>query len=279
MTRILFALSETIEKIKKDDLTGYAAQSCYYLILAFFPFVALLLSLIKYLPVEYSTFINLINDIVPVYFKNDAINLFNDMYNSSTITLTGVSAIGTLWASGKGLMSIMKGFNVIYEIEEKRNFFIIRCISSFQTLVFILAILIMLVFVVFGNAFISFTAIFFPYIAFVLQALTQKRVIIFPLFLTLVFMFMYKLIPSRKSSLIRQLPGSVLAALAWYAFSIFFSVYVSQTSYKSMFGGLGTLILVLIWIYADMLIIFYGAEVNVLIEKGIIKPLLMGKRK
>ncbi len=268
--RILFAIKETIDKISKDNLTGFSAQTSYYLILAFFPFVLLLLSLIRFLPVDYETFIRLLNDFVPEYFRQDAISMFDDMYQSSSAALTGISAVGTLWASGKGFMSIRKGLNTIYGIEERRNFLITRCIASLQTLIFMAAIIMMLALVVFSKGLTAFTARYFPLITAVLSGLLLKRAIILPLFLALIFMFMYNLIPSRRSSLISQFPGSLLAGYGWFLFSMIFSLYVAHTSYTSMFGSLGTLILVLLWIYSCMLIIFFGAEINVLIGKGVI---------
>jgi len=63
--RILFALKEISNKLSKDNITGYAAQSCFYITLSFFPFIMLLLTLIRFLPVKYDTIISILNEISP----------------------------------------------------------------------------------------------------------------------------------------------------------------------------------------------------------------------
>ncbi len=268
--RLLFAITEAYDKIKRDDLSGYAAQSSYFIILSFFPFVALLLSLIHFLPIEYSVIVHFLSEVVPAYFRNDLVWMFTDMYHSSTLTLTSVSAIGTLWAAGKGFMSLAKGFNAILDVEEKRNFIVWRLIASIQALFFIIILMAMLIFVIFGNRLLDFTAQFFPYISSILSSIIDIKWIFFPAFLTLFFMFAYKFIPSRKAPLIRQLPGALVASVGWYGFSIIYSIYINYGNYASMFGSLASLIFALIWVYSCMLIIFFGAEINMLVEKKII---------
>lgn len=48
--RIIFMIQEIARKLTKDNLTGYAAQSCFYIILSIFPCLLLLMSLFKFLP-------------------------------------------------------------------------------------------------------------------------------------------------------------------------------------------------------------------------------------
>ncbi|MGN0407301.1 MAG: YihY/virulence factor BrkB family protein [Bacteroides sp.] len=276
--RIIFSIKEILDKIKDDDLPGYAAQSCYFIILSFFPFVALLLSLIRFLPLDYATFISLINDVIPVYFREAVQKFFLEMYESSSVTLTSISAIVTLWAAGRGFMALMKGFNAIHGIKEDRNFFVLRAIASVQTLLFIVIILAMLVFVVFGNKLFVFTSQFFPYLSIIIEAIIDIKWLFFPALLTLAFLFMFKFIPSRRLPLIRQLPGAVISAIGWYGFSIIYAVYVNHNTLSTMYGNLANLIFALVWLYSCMLILFFGVEFNTLLEKKLISPHLLKRR-
>lgn len=268
--RIIFSIKEIFNKIKHDDLPGYAAQSCYFMVLSFFPFVALLFSLIHFLPIDFETFIALINDVTPVYFKELVQNLFIELYESSSVTFTSISAVVTLWAAGRGFMSLMKGFNAIHGIKEDRNFFVLRAIASIQTLLFIVIILAMLVFVVFGNKLFTFTSRYFPYISIIIEAIINIKWLFFPALLTLAFLFMFKFIPSRRLPLIRQLPGAVISAIGWYGFSIIYSIYVNHNTFSTMYGNIANLIFALVWLYSCMLILFFGFEFNTLLEKKLI---------
>lgn len=276
--RIVFSLKEMFDKIKKDDLPGYAAQSSYFVILSIFPFITLLLSLIHLLPLEYDSFLNLIDDIIPASFMPEVESLFIEMYESSSVVLTSFSAVVTLWAAGRGFMSLMKGFNAIHGIEEDRNFFVRRAISSIQTLLFIVIIAAMLVFVVFGNRIAKLTERFFPYISLIIKSVIEIKWLFFPALLTLVFLFMFKFIPSRRLPLIRQLPGAVVSAIGWYGFSMIYSMYVDYSTYNTMYGSLATMILALVWLYSCMLILFFGVEFNTLLENKIISPHIFEKK-
>lgn len=54
--RIIFMIQEIARKLTKDNLTGYAAQSCFYIILSIFPCLLLLMSLFKFLPLTEDAF-------------------------------------------------------------------------------------------------------------------------------------------------------------------------------------------------------------------------------
>ena len=163
-------------------------------------------------------------------------------------------------------MSLMKGFNAIHGIAEDRNFIVRRSISSVQTLLFIIIIAALLIFVVFGNKLLGFTSRYFPYLAIIIEAVIDIKWLFFPVLLTLAFLFMFKFIPSRRLPLFAQLPGAVISSVGWYGFSLIYAVYVNNNTYTAMFGGLGTLILALVWLYSCMMILFFGAEFNSLIS-------------
>ena len=54
LARILFTVQETAKKISEDKITAYAAQTCYYLLLSFMPFIIALINIIHYFPVTSS---------------------------------------------------------------------------------------------------------------------------------------------------------------------------------------------------------------------------------
>lgn len=275
--RLLFALKEIINKLSKDNIAGYAAQSCFYIILSFFPFIMLMLTLIRFLPIELHDLIDIFNQLAPPQIHSLLQGIVSDLYNGSSITLTSVTAVTTLWAAGKGVMSLMKGFNSIYNIEESRNFFVQRILASIYTLIFIVTLACTLVVLVFGSQLINLTASSFPNISKILQAIMDKRTILFACLLMLVFMMLYKFIPNRKTTFVREIPGAALATLGWYIFSHFYSVYVNHsTNFSIMYGSLATFIFALIWLYACMIIIFFGAEFNTFIEHEIISFKMFG---
>jgi membrane protein len=272
--RILFMIQETMNKISKDNITGYAAQSCFYIVLSIFPFLLVLMSLFKFLPLTPDTLTSALSDVIPSQLRPMMENLLNDLYNNSSVTLTSITAVGTIWAAGKSFIAITRSLNVIYGTDKKRNWLLQRIISTFYTIVFLLLIIATLILLVFGKQLLSFTQLFAPYTSRVLASILNNRLILFPCFMIVLFLLMYLFIPTHHSSIAREFPGAVFAAFGWYFFSYFYSLYVEHsTNFSYMYGSLTTLIFALIWIYVCMVILFLGAEFNTLIAEGVFKPI------
>ena len=278
--RIIFAIKEISKKLSADNISGYAAQSCFYLVLSFFPFILLLLSLIRFLPISYYTFLLAMKEVTPIHIHPLLDGIMSDLFERSSATLTFATAIGTLWASSKGFMSLMGGLNSVYHIKETRNWIIQRLISTIYTLVFLIIILLSLILLVFGNQLLVFTSQYTPHLSAFILAILDEKLIIFPAMLMLFFMIMYKFVPSRNSSFFKEFPGAVLATIGWYLFSYCYSLYVDfSPNFSYMYGSLTAFIFSLVWIYSCMIIMFFGAEFNTLIDTQIITHHLFHREK
>jgi len=270
--RILFAFKEISNKLSKDNITGYAAQSCFYITLSFFPFIMLLLTLIRFLPVKYETIISILDEISPSQLHSFLEGIVKELFEKSSLTLTSITAVATIWASGKGFLSLMQGLNSIYGIKETRNFIVQRLIATFYTLIFLVIIVFSLVVLVFGNQLLSFISIKLPNIAFITYAIMNQKYLIFPSILMLFFLCLYIFIPNRrKTSIFNEFPGAVIASVGWFLFSYFYSLYVNNTpNFSYMYGSLTTFVFALVWLYCCMIILFFGAEINTFIYHKII---------
>ena len=135
LARILFTVQETAKKISEDKITAYAAQTCYYLLLSFMPFIIALINIIHYFPVTSSDLLDLLENIIPQEFHPMLINIFTDIESSSSVALLSLTAIGLLWSAGKGFMTIKRCLNKINNCEYNRSWFIQRIFSSLYTFI------------------------------------------------------------------------------------------------------------------------------------------------
>lgn len=272
MRKFIIAARTIYDKTGKDNITGYAAQSCFYIALSILPFLVVLLSLIQFLPLSETDFIEMAGSVIPNTLSSFFNSIIYDIYNNSTITITSITAIATIWSAGKGFTSIIRALNTIYEAPNSKNWLKLRLKSTFYTIIFMLVLIATFILLVFGKGLINLLNPIFPMAAVILEAILSNKLILFPCILTLIFLLLYTFIPSRKSSFARELPGALLAAFGWYIFSYVYSLYISySTSYSSMYGSLTSLILALIWLYFCMIIIFFGAEINFYIKKYLFK--------
>ena len=94
-----------------------------------------------------------------------------------------------------------------------------------------------------------------------------KNVFCVQRFVSCVSCFFYKVLPNRKATFKSQVPGAFITAVAWSAFSYFFSLYFEIfPGFSNTYGNLTALILVMLWMYVCMNLMLYGAEINAYFE-------------
>lgn len=283
LARIIFTFQEVSKKVTEDKIAAYAAQTCYYLLLSFMPFILVLINIIHYFPVTSADLLNLLENIVPREFHPMLISIFGDIESSSSIALLSVTAIGLLWSAGKGFMTIKVCLNKINDCESNRSWFIQRIFSSLYALILLLSISASLLIIVFGEHLLAFLRKHLINLSnkiIIFDTILSNRLFLVPALLTLFFAVMYTFIPNRKKHFIQEIPGAFIASAGWLLFSELYSLYIIYiANYSYTYGSLTTFMLLLIWMYICIIILFFGAEFNTLIEKNILKPLRISKKQ
>ena len=256
-----------VDNMGKKHMSAYAAQAAYFIILSFIPFMLLLMTSIKYTPLTREEVINVVMQVCPESFEGFIRGIVWEVYAKS-LGVVPISALIALWSAGKGIQALTNGFNSIYQVQETRNFFVTRVRSVVYTLVFVIAIILTLILQVFGNSLQRELSSRFPVLDRLVTTIISMRVMISLFLLSLVFVMMYKFIPNRKATFRSQLPGAVLSAVCWSAFSFFFFFYFEFFSVTSnMYGSITTIVLILLWMYFCMMFVMIGAQVNYYFEE------------
>lgn len=253
-----------MNRLKKDHVGAYASQAALFMIMALFPMLMLLLNVIRYTPVTRQFLTDIVMTFIPSSFEELAINIIQDVYQSSSGALLSVSVIFTIWSASRGTLALIRGFSNITHTKENRNYFFVRLIASGYTILFIVVIVLTLTLMVFGNTLLLFIHKHFPLIYDVADWIIKNRVLYVPVFMTMLFVFMYRLVPNGRKSLISYLPGAIFSSIGWLTFSFFYSYYVDHLSGRSYsYGSLTIIVLLMLWLYICMYIIFIGAEINI----------------
>ncbi len=256
-----------LRAMNEDHVGAYAAQSAYFIMLSFIPFIILLLTLIQYTTLTRADIYGAAQVIFPDSMNGFVIDIINEVYSKTAVTVS-LSAITAAWSAGKGFLALMRGMNSVYDVEEQRNYIILRFRSAIYTIVFVVSIILSLVVLVFGNSIHRAAVVHMPFLAVITGMILKLKDVVAIAFFTLVFMLLYKFVPNRKARLLSQAPGAVFSSVCWYLFSIGFSLYVTYTpGLSNMYGSLTTIILVMLWLYFCMYIILLGAEINSYFEE------------
>jgi membrane protein len=263
-------------KIADDYIPVFSAQAAFFIIISFFPFLMFLLTLINFLPFTESQLLTLISDVLPVGIRSYVISIVTEIFNQPVGTIISITALTALWSSSRAFLAIVRGLNTIYDIDETRNYILLRITSTLYTFVFALIIIASLGLLVFGNRLYLLIATNFPLINDFALAVIGFRTIVSLAVFTIFFLILYTVIPNRKTRVLNELPGAILASAGWMLFSFLYSIYIDNVArFSSMYGSLTAIVLLMLWLYFCMYILFIGAEVNVLLLR--FKPLF--KRK
>jgi membrane protein len=251
-----------------DDLFGRAAQLSYYFLLALFPLLIFLTSLLGYFAqagTELRTeMLRYLGMVVPAQ-ANDLISTTVDQVSkASGGGKLSFGLLATLWAASNGMGAICDALNVAYEVKETRPWWKVRLIAVALTIGLSILILSALILVLFGGRIAD--AIAASHMFGELFTVTWK-IIQWPLvllFVLLAFALIYFVAPDLKERRWYWVsPGSVLAVVLWLAVSFAFRLYLHYfNSYSATYGSLGAVIILMLWFYLTGAAVLIGGEVN-----------------
>lgn len=247
----------------EDKVGIYTAQASFFIILSIFPFVLLLLNLIGLTTIDKPFIINSINTYVPDSVKPLLIQMINELYTHVSGTIISITAVGAIWSASKGFLSVMFGIYNIYKVHQNRNYFVARFISMLYTVIFLIAMIITMILLVFGNRLFKLGISLIPALKDIsILTLVMRYLIVF-LVLTMFFVIIFRLANFKCTTFSKVLPGAIFSSLGWISFSYVFSIYVDNFSNMTyMYGSLTAVIILMLWTYFCIYIFFIGAEIN-----------------
>ena len=258
--------------INKDDIFGRAAQLSYYFLLALFPLLLFLTSVIGLLlgsgtGLRHSLF-NYLGKVLP----GSASQLVSaTMFEISSASGGGKISIGilaALWAASNGMGAISDSLNAAYHVKETRPWWKRRLIAIGLTLVLAVLIISALVLVLSGGKIADFLAASFGFTQVFAIAWKVLQWPIVLIFLLLAFALIYYWAPDLKDQHWKWVtPGSLIAVAMWLLVSFGFRLYLHFfDSYSKTYGSLGAVIVLMLWFYFTGAAILIGGEVNADIE-------------
>lgn len=248
-------------QMKKQNISAYAASIAFFFFLSIVPMLMMLCAIIPYTPVTEENLVQAVTDVVPDMVDAMVVSLISDVYDRSG-GIMSIAIIATIWSAAKGVMALMTGLNSVNGVEEKRNYFVIRVIACFYTIVMLLIVILSLVINVFGNQLVSIALYRLPQLERIVDFCMNFRFLVVWVVMTVLFAAIYAYVPNKKLKFREQIPGATFSAVVWSVFSWGFSIYVAYGNSYGVYGSLSIIIIVLLWMYFCMYIIMIGAYLN-----------------
>lgn len=254
------------QKMKYDRMDVYTAQASFYILMSAAPIIMLLFTLLKFTPLTQQTVMETLGSIIKGEIMDTVREIVDSVYHGSSVTIS-FAAVSLLWVAGKGILGMMNGLNNIHHLRENRNYIVRRLVASLYTVFMVMAFILAIGVLVFGLRFQAYIYSIFPWLLLLEQGMFYLEALIALCLLTLIFNALYVFLPNRRKRFISQLPGAVFATLSWCIFSYFFSIYLKMAKNMSLiYGGLVTLVVMMLWLYICMYLWFMGAELNAYLE-------------
>lgn len=270
MIHFVIQCKRVMDKYGEDEITVYAAQASFFIVLAFFPFIMLLLTLIQFIPnIGKSDVLSFLVAIMPDMLDSLMVGIVDDLYIKSPGTILSLSAVLALWSAARGMMGIERGLNRICHCFEKRSYLIRRLICTGYTLVFMIVCIVSLVLLIFGTSLQNLIIQQLPFLGNITHHLISFRNLLAMILCLICFTGLYTVLPITKQNPWQQVPGAIFATIGWLLFSYGFSIYFSSFSnFSYMYGSLTAIILLMLWLYFCICILFLGAEINHLLSEN-----------
>jgi membrane protein len=266
-------LRRTVREFRSDNLTDWAAALTYYGILAIFPALLALVSILGLIGQSATQpLIDNLGTLAPGPAKDIFTSALRNLQKSQGAAgiLFVVGLAGALWSASGYVAAFMRASNSIYGVEEGRPIWKTLPTRVLTTLV----LLVMLALVAVG---VTFTGGLAKQAGNLLglggTAVTVWNIAKWPVIALMVitmFAFLYWAAPNVKHPKFRWIsPGSVAGVLLWLIASAAFAVYVANfASYNKTYGALGGVIVFLVWLWISNIAILLGAELNAELERG-----------
>ena len=259
VNKVYTEIKQLFIQFGKHNLSEYTAQCTYYMVLAFIPFLILVVTLLQYTGISKDTFIWILQTIIPTSMSDFAMNIVQEVYSKSLGTISA-SAVFLLWSARRGFVALSKGLHRAYDT--RKNFIKLQIKSLTTTIILVITVILVLVLSVFGSTIIEFLKNRFSIPSALVNIFEITRIGVYGvLFLTI--LLMYRFIPGHKIKLKHHIPGAIIATLGWYLCSFFFSMFISTfKGFSVVYGSLTSITLAMMWVYVGMYIILIGAEIN-----------------
>jgi membrane protein len=268
-------LKRTFREFKEDNLTDWAAALTYYAVLALFPAVIALVSILG-LVVDKATITQVLTDTVSALGPSSAVDTFKKPIeqvtgNQSTAGIMLIVGLATaLWSASGYIGAFIRASNAIYERQEGRGFFKLRPVQLVVTLILVLmAALVVLALVISGPLAKSIG----DAVGLGGMAVTVFNIAKWPAMLVVMMVMLailYYAAPNAKQPSFKWIsPGSIVAVVVWVLASAAFALYVATfASYNKTYGALAGVVVFLVWMWITNLAVLFGAELNAEIERG-----------
>ncbi len=263
-------LKATVQEFVRDDALGLAAQLAYYLILALFPFILFLVAVLDAFGSSDPQFVDELFGYLSRVMPAQVFDLV-ETYTERTLRdedtapgLLSVGILGTIWATSGAFSALINALNRAYDVQETRPFWKVKGIAILMTLGISVLVLGGALLLIAGPSIGETIAEVFTLddeFVFVWDIARWPAALLF-MVATVALLFYFA--PDVGQPFRWITPGGFVGIALWILASLAFNLYLGSdfNTYDKTYGSIGTVIILLLYLYISSLTILFGATLN-----------------
>ncbi|MCL4494589.1 MAG: YihY/virulence factor BrkB family protein [Firmicutes bacterium] len=269
MKNVFTYSKQLLTRLGRDDMTSYAAALAYKFLFALFPLALFLTALLAFmhLPRTVQSIVGPLSNLMPQAVVNLLQNNIAEAVTHENPTILSLGILGFIWGMTGAFMELMDAFNHAYELPYPfRRTALQRYALGIGTgIIFGILFVVMLLVAAGGTLFTHWLLGHILHLPIDQAASFVLHWVLLLALMVISLDVLYSILPDTKLSFRLLSPGTVLATIVFLVLSLGFSLYTSHFhSYNKMYGSLGAVILLLLYLYLFSLAILLGVEVNAL---------------
>jgi membrane protein len=260
------------QRLNQSEIQIRARALAFSFFLAIFPTIIFIFTLIPYIPISSfpDKLLVLIGDFLPANTFEAAQDTIEDIVRHQRGGLLSFGFLFAIFISSEGIIELMTWFNKSFHGKEQRSYWKVRLMAITLTLTLAFFVFLALGLIVTSELlfyYIQEKGILVSFMEVILISI-GKWVILLTLCFSAISL-LYYFGPSKHEKLKFISAGSSLATLLIVITSLGFNYFITNFSqYNKVYGSIGTLIIILIWIYINSMVLLVGYELNVSIRKA-----------
>ncbi len=246
-------------------ITTRASSLTFNFFLAFFPSILVLFTLIPFVPIAgfQDELFTLMSEILPPSTFDATKVILDDIVNHEQAGLLSFTFILALYFSTNGVNAMITGFNATYHLKDKRTWWQLRLLSINLTVILALLLVLTIVFQLFSVGFIDSLVNEGYMKQFSADVILHIKELILVLVLFMGYSILFYFGPADKKGWKFLSIGSITSTTLSVISSLAFSYYVTNfAQYNKLYGSIGTLLVILLWMYFNSIILLLGFELN-----------------
>jgi membrane protein len=264
-----------IEQVQKDEISERAGAMAFSFTMAMFPLLLFLLNIIPYINIFFpdvttQNILLFIGEMIPESIYKEAESTIKDIVSKPRQSLLSLGFFLALFLSTNGVMSMMNAFNAVYKTKENRSYWKTRLIAVSIVFILVLSIIGAVVVMILGSS-ILYTISEWEIVssAVYYYMLTAFRFLVLLSLFTLATAYIFRFAPAVHDKWRFFSTGSLTAGILINFSFYLFSYYLNNfANYNKLYGSIGAMIAVMLWLFITSLIILICFEINVSLDKA-----------